>query len=90
MLNKFRLQLVLRILLLLTTVVQSIIKALEKKEGEGSAQKGMDATEVEPTRSSSPNEADSVHELAKLSEALMGLDGLSGADLSFIQEQMNA
>lgn len=60
MLNKFRLQLVLRILLLLTTVVQSIIKTL------------------------------SVHELAELSEALMGLDGLSGEDLSYIQEQMNA
>ena len=60
MLNKFRLQLVLRILLLLTKVVQSIIKTL------------------------------SVHELAELSEALMGLDGLSGAVLSYIQEQMNA
>ena len=60
MLNKFRLQLVLRILLLLTKVVQSIIKTL------------------------------SVHELAELSVALMGLDGLSGAVLSYIQEQMNA
>lgn len=73
MINKVKLQLILRILILLVSVLKGVISRLEKKEKEN--------PEEQPEESS-------FNEMADISDSLMKLGGIVGYDLEIVEKEI--